>query len=127
MENAPELLEKLRSTALCGWLPLEGAEMFQNCFDLETVRLRAGEALDCAGRLGLVLSGELVCGESVLRPGELFGAERDGAGRLRPVPASVLARRDSEAALWDAAVLTSVCYRACWFHGRFVLEAEKLL
>lgn len=127
MENNPELLEKLRSTALCGWLPPEGVEMFQNCFDLETRPLRAGEALDCAGRLGLVLSGELAWGEKVLYPGELLGAARDQGGRLRPVPASVLARRDSEIALWDGAVLTSVCYRACWFHGRFVLEAERRL
>ena len=101
--------------------------MFQNCFDLEAVALRSGERLDCAGRLGLVLSGEVACGETVLAPGALLGAARDEVGRPRPFPVSVLARRDSEIALWDGAVLTSVCYRACWFHGRLVLEVEKRL
>ena len=125
MENSAELL--LRSTALCSWLPPEGVEMFQNCFDLEAVRLRAGETLDCAGRLGLVLSGELMCGEDALGPGELLGAVRDEAGRPRPVPVTVLARQSSEIALWDSAVLTSVCYRACWFHGRFVQEVGARL
>ena len=127
MQNSTELWEKLRRTALCDWMPPEGAEMFQNCFDLETVYLRAGQDLDSAGRLGLVLSGALACGETALGPGALFGAARDEGGRLRPIPASVSAQRDSEIALWDGAVLTSVCYRACWFHGRFVLEAGNRL
>lgn len=127
MENSLELLEKLRRTELLRWLPPEGAEMFQNCFDLETVRLRAGETLDSAGRLGLVLSGGLRRGDRLLGPGTLFGAVRQQAGPAHPEPVSLSAERDSEVALWDGAVLTSVCYRACWFHGRFVLEAERAL
>lgn len=101
--------------------------MFQNCFDLETVRLRAGERRDLTGQLGLLLSGSLAHGGTVLTPGTLLGAARDGSGRLCPVQVSVSARQDSEIALWDGAVLTAVCYRACWFHGRFVLEAGKRL
>lgn len=122
-----EIWEKLRRTGRFDWLPREGVEMFQNCFDLETVCLRAGERRDFAGKLGLLLSGSLAQGGTVLTPGALFGAARDEGGRLRAAPVSVSARQDSEIALWDGAVLTDVCYRACWFHGRFVLEAEKRL
>ena len=125
METSTEILEKLRRTGLFDWLPQEGVEMFQNCFDLETACLPAGERRDFTGQLGLLLSGSLVCGGTVLAPGALLGAARDGGGRLYPAPFSVSARQDSEIALWDGAVLTAVCYRACWFHGRFVLEAEK--
>lgn len=121
------LLEKLRATDLCGWLPPEGVEMFENCFDLEAAVLPAGQVLNCAGRLGLVLSGEADCGGTIMGPGDLVGAARAPGGQPRAVSVAVRARRDSEIALWDGAVLTSVCYRACWFHGRFVQEVEKRL
>ena len=125
MESSANLLKKL--LPFLTWMPPEGLEMFQNCFDLEVEFLSAGERRDSGGRLGILLSGELERPSGPLEPGALLGAARREDGSLCGADVSVTALRDSEIAWLDGAVLTAVCYRACWFHGRFVLEAGKYL
>ena len=125
MEQSVDLLKKL--PPFLAWMPQEGLEMFQICFDLEVDVVPAGERRGSGGRLGILLSGELERLSGPLEPGALWGAARREDGSLCREDVSVTAVRDSEVAWLDGAVLTAVCYRACWFHGRFVLEAGRYL
>ena len=66
--------KEMREHPLFAWLPEEGFETFEACFDMEAENLGAGERRESRGRLGYLLSGRLhtADGEAV-RPGELFG------------------------------------------------------
>ena len=65
--------KEMREHPLFAWLPEEGFETFEACFDMEAENLGAGERRESRGRLGYLLSGRLHAadGEAV-RPGELF-------------------------------------------------------
>jgi len=114
--------KEMREHPLFAWLPEEGFETFEACFDMEAENLGAGERRESRGRLGYLLSGRLHAadGEAV-RPGELFGLSAAGGGRCltAQVPSTVI---------WmDREIMTRVCYFDCWFHGRFVTELKQAL
>ena len=117
--------ETLLKTELFAWTAPEDLEVLANCFDWEEERLAAGEHRKGMGRIGCLLEG--AAGDAAghaLAAGAIFGLTRDG----EPDPKSAVTARTDCRILWmDGDIMTSVCYRACWFHGRFVTEVRKRL
>lgn len=116
------LLTELLDRALFGWMTREDLAMLANCFDLREERLAAGDYRVCGGRMGYLLSGTAAdeAGRP-LEPGDLLGVP--GV----PTPESFTASEGCRILWMDGEIMTSVCYRACWFHGRFVTEVRKRL
>ena len=111
-----------------------------DCVGARTVRSRHGESIlaegDPARYLGVLLSGSAQV-ERVdyfgnrdilarLEPGEIFGESFACAG-VGARPVSVVAAREAEALLLEAARLTGPCGKACAFHGRVVNNLLRVL
>ena len=116
--------ETLLKTELFAWTAPEDLEVLANCFDWEEERLAAGEHRKGMGRIGCLLEGAAERHRAIVAAGAVFGLPRDG----EPDPKSAVTARTDCRILWmDGDIMTSVCYRACWFHGRFVTEVRKRL
>ena len=110
-----DIYDHLAADGRLSFLPREAVEIFEGCFDLRLLELRPGETFDAAGRLCYLLRGAGGVGERPVAPGTFFGVDRDRAERFT-------AASDCAQLLWDADVLSHVCYRACWFHVRLLNE-----
>lgn len=122
----------LRTVPLFAWLPEEAPDILNGCFDLETERLAAGESRQTAGRIGCVLEGGAAfrpqdADAASLSPGGVFGVLRDAQGFKRPQAGVLTAVTDCAVAWFDSSLISSVCYRACWFHVRLLREIDALL
>ena len=113
-----ELYDLLAADGRLSFLPRESVEIFEGCFDLHLLELRAGEGFDAAGRLGYLLRGTGSAGGRPVASGAFFGVDRDRGPRAERFTAET----DCSLLLWDADVLSHVCYRACWFHVRLLNE-----
>lgn len=113
-----DIYDRLTADGRLFFLPREAAEIFGGCFDLQLLELHAGDVFDAAGRLGYLLDGTGRAGGRPLASGAFFGVGRD----KRPRAERFTAETDCSLLLWDADVLSHVCYRACWFHVRLLNE-----
>lgn len=124
-------LKVLGKDPLFSWCPPENLRFFANCFDLEVMELPTGSTCFSNGRLGYLMSGDGVLTYSQIdrsiSAGILFGVSESPSGKLRPCDVALEAKSNSTILWMDADCMTSVCYRACWFHDRFILEAKPLL
>lgn len=121
-------VNQLLTTRLFGWMTAAELEFLANCFDAEAELLSAGESRSRPGWIGYLLSGEAALHDGRERrsagAGCLFGLrEEDGGGG----DIAVTAVTDCLTVWMNEDIMTSVCYRACWFHGRFVTEARRSL
>lgn len=120
-------MEKLRAQPLFSWLPEEGVETFSACFDLEAEEIPAGESRNSGARIGYLLEGEAELEPAgTAAPGTLLGAMPAGGGTGWTAEVRLTARTPVTVVWMNREILTNVCYAACWFHGRFIAEAEKL-
>jgi len=123
-------ISKLLETPLFDWIPAEGLTMLANCFDMEAQLLPAGQAQDSGGRIGYLLSGALCpagAQSPQILPGTLLGVSLQANGDCLFEKTRLRALADSVIVWMDCDIMTSVCYRACWFHGRFVTQAKECL
>lgn len=113
---------------LFSWLAPADLEMLVNCFDMEQDALAKGDRRESSGRLGYLLAGEGSLsrdGErATVQQGAFFGAAAAMEGTVYAGEVEFAADGDCQILWMGREILTSVCYRACWFHGRFVMEAN---
>ena len=121
------MLELLRQVPLFAWMPEEGADTLSACFDLCVEELSAGETRFADGRVGCLLRGtasfQTCDGARPLRPGEVFALDRD----RQSIPGTLTAGEDCAVAWFRRDLVRHVCYRACWFHARLILEIDRQL
>ena len=121
------MLELLHQSPLFAWLPEEGADTLSACFDLCVEELKAGETRPTDGRVGCLLRGTAAFqtdgGARPLLPGEVFALGRD----RQSVPGVLTAGENCAVAWFRRDLVLHVCYRACWFHARLILEIDKQL
>ncbi len=132
MECMEQHLDALRQQPLFSWMPLQGLNLFQGCFDLTVQELPAGSSSPVQNKIGCLLQGEASLqsdrASRRLLPGELFGAALDSAGVPCPEDGTLAPSPEGCTVVWmEFDILRSVCYRACWFHARFVQEVLALL
>lgn len=118
--------QELKSSELFAWISEEGVEMFSNCFDLEVEQIPAGQSRESRGRIGCLLSGEAAAGRR-LAADDIVGVMLERGGALRSEEFTLYAEQPCCVVWMNGEILTSVCYRACWFHGRLLLELRRLL
>ena len=126
------LYELLKDQPFWHWLPREGGRYFDACFHMDWETIPAGERRESRGRVGYLISGraQLRSERGLVRAGEgqLFGVVQPGRPETRRMEETTLtAVTDCRVAWLDGDVLTSVCYAACWFHARLILEVEQWL
>lgn len=123
--------EALLHAQLFNWMSESDFEMLANCFDMEVEQLSAGKSCESRGRLGYLLFGSgCVCHGDWKAPvvaGAVWGLENDPASDFSPAKETLTAWEDCQLIWLNYDIMTSVCYRACWFHGRFITEAKKCL
>ena len=119
--SAMKLYDLIRSDSSLSFLPPEGVRIFDGCFDLTLRELPPGARFDTAGRLAYLLRGSGEVGAWDMESGTFFGL--DAAGM--PERQVFTAHTRCLLLLWDDAVLTGVCYGACWFHARLIEEAKR--
>lgn len=119
--------DELMHTPLFSWIVEEGLEMFSNCFDMEAEEIPAGECRDSRGRVGYLLSGAALVNDGPPAGDGVFGVRLLENGTFSMEEAAIRAERPCVVVWMNPEILTSVCYRACWFHGRLILEMRKLL
>lgn len=121
------MLELLYEAPLFAWLPAEGAETLSACFDLCVEELEPGESRPAGGRVGCLLRGGAVFqtgGDArALEPGRVFALDRD----RNPLPGVLTAGEGCAVAWFHRDLVRHVCYRACWFHARLILEIGRQL
>lgn len=119
------MLELLHQVSLFAWLPEEGAETLSACFDLCVEELKAGDTRSSGDRIGCLLRGAagFRSGETVwtLHSGQVFALGRDKS----PLPGVLTAGENCAVAWFRRDLVCHVCYRACWFHARLILEIDK--
>ena len=118
--------QELMGSKLFSWISAEGVEMFSNCFDLEVERIPAGESRESRGRIGYLLSGKAEAGRD-LAADDAAGVTLEEDGTLHWEDFTLRAEEPCVVIWMNGEILTSVCYRACWFHGRLILEMRRLL
>ena len=101
--------------------------MFSNCFDLEAERIPAGESRESRGRIGYLLSGKATAAGLDLAAEDAAGVTLEEDGTFRRQEFTLRAVEPCAVAWMNGEILTSVCYRACWFHGRLLQEMTRLL
>ena len=121
--------EELRREECWNRLPETGGEFFDACFDMEAETIPAGALRQSRGRVGYLISGraQLRTEDDLIHAGEgtLFGAVQPGTAETRrPQETELWAVTECQVLWLDGAVLRNVCYAACWFHARFIWEAE---
>ncbi len=116
-----DVYDCIRGDATLGFLPPECVEPFEGCFDMTLLELPPGARFDSKGRLAYLLRGSGEVGAWDTEAGGFFGV--DAAGR--PERQVFTSHTSCLLLLWDAAVLTNVCYRACWFHARLIETARR--
>lgn len=120
-------IHDLMAAPLFSWISQPGMEMLANCFDMEAEKLVPGACRQSRGRIGYILSGTADTERGKLVPGGILGVRllEDGGFCLEE---ALLCAREHCTVVWmDPDILSSVCYRACWFHGRFVTEIKQVL
>ena len=111
------------------WLPPEGGQYFDACFNMDLQRVAAGERCESRGRVGYLISGSAQLhtprGSEQAGEGTFFGVFQPRRSESRRTEETQLLAQTDCALLWmDADVLTSVCYAACWFHARLIREVD---
>lgn len=119
--------QELLGSELFSWISEEGVEMFSNCFDLEVERIPAGESRESRGRIGYLLSGKATAAGRDLAADDAAGVTLEEDGTFRRQEFTLRAVEPCAVAWMNGEILTSVCYRACWFHGRLLQEMTRLL
>lgn len=119
--------QELLGSELFSWISEEGVEMFSNCFDLEAERIPAGESRESRGRIGYLLSGKATAAGLDLAADDAAGVTLEEDGTFRRQEFTLRAVEPCAVAWMNGEILTSVCYRACWFHGRLLQEMTRLL
>mgnify|MGYP003515546582 FL=1 len=124
-----KLYELLKDQPFWQWLPREGGRYFDACFNMDAETVPAGEHRQTKGRVGYLISGRahLKSGDGLDRAGEgtFFGVVQPGRPETRKMVGTDLWAVTECKVLWlDGAVLSSVCYAACWFHARLIREVD---
>ena len=120
--------EELTALPLMSYLPAEAMDVMPNCFELRFENINAGSTRSSKGRLGYLVSGRGSIRGRELRTDDVFGAgENPMTGKLRLVDEIFSAASDSRVLWLEGEILSNVCYRACWFHGRLVQELTRRL
>ena len=121
--------QELLKEELFRWMGEAELSVLSNCFDMETEWLPAGRTAVIGERIGYLLSGSahLSCGEKTVdaASGTVFGAQWAETTENCLTETAITAREDCRIILADKEMMQSVCYRACWFHGRFITEAKR--
>lgn len=108
------------------FLPEEGVERFDGCFDFTTESVAPGEKVSADGRLGILLDGRgVISNDGRIRTGQrgmLFGVKRGADGREHPAEGWYQAATSSIVVWSGFDIIVRVCYGSCWFHGRFRQE-----
>lgn len=115
---------------LFAWMNLADIAILANCFDMYAEKLLTGQVIDSKGRLGYLLSGQVVLLDKIpqsVTSDMAFGVQYKHGREASPNEIQLKALEDSVIIWADAEIMTSVCYRACWFHGRFIDEVKKRL
>lgn len=113
--------EKITAGTDLSWLPEEAYETFSGCFDLRVEEMAAGKRFDTAGCIACLLRGAGEVGASDLEEGAFLGIDAQG----RPQRQVFTSHVSCTLLVLDDAVMKHVCYRACWFHARFLEEARR--
>lgn len=122
-------IDQIMKRPLFAWLPRSGMDMLANCFNMEAERIPAGEKRSTRGRIGYLLSGCAIIpdGQTPVGQDNLLGVRCLENHEIQAEETSLTAV-EACCVLWmEEEILTSVCYRACWFHGRFITEMKRML
>ena len=121
------------------WMDREARDMLENCFDWTEETLPPGAAVQTAGRVGWLLSGEGLfdpsdpadpaeaAGSKIVSQGGVIGVKRAANGDREREDGTVTAKALCEIAWFDYDLLRFSCYRGCWFHARVMREVEEAL
>ena len=122
-------MQELLKEELFSWMGEAELNVLSNCFDMEVERLPEGRTAAIGSRIGYQLSGSarLSCGKETadIASGAVFGVPwAENTGNCLAETA-ITAWEDCRIIWADKEIMQSVCYRACWFHGRFITEVNK--
>lgn len=115
------LYETMAAEPALAYLPPEAAELWEGCFDLRLHELPPGARFDTTGCVACLLRGTGEVGAWEIARGAFFGIDAQG----NPERQIFTSHTSCQLLLWDSAVMAHVCYRACWFHARFVDEVRR--
>ncbi len=115
------IYEYIAAESALSYLPPEAAEIWEGCFDLKLHELPPGARFDTTGRVAYLLRGAGEVGAWEIERGAFFGVNARGT----PERQVFTSHTGCLLLLWDSLIMTHVCYRACWFHARFVDEVRR--
>ena len=113
---AQTLYDHIAADPRLSFLPPECEEVFSGCFDMRLLELAPGARFDTAGCVAYLLEGSGEIGAWDTDSGVFFGVSADG----RPQRQTFTTHTSCLLLLWNDDVITRVCYRACWFHVKFL-------
>ena len=126
--------EPMLSAPLFQWMPKEGLENFEGCFDLEAEEILRSETRATKGRIGYLLSGSALLERAdgfpkAITEGYLFGISLSPKEGISFEKEDALLTAFSNCViLWiDYEKARFVCYGGCWFHARLLQEIPKYL
>lgn len=126
--------KQVLASPLFQWMPEDGLENFEGCFDMEMEDVMRSESRTTNGRIGYLLSGAALLEKEnrfpkAISEGYLFGISLSPKEGISFEKEDVLLSALSDCRiLWmDCEKLGFICYGGCWFHARLLQEIPRYL
>ena len=134
MASIHDYKDKLFASSLFQWMPEEGLDNFEGCFDLESEELLCSETRWTENRIGYLLSGNAILERegqfpAIISEGHLFGVSLSSRADISyEAENAAISAISNCTVLWmDYEKSRFVCYGGCWFHARLLLEIKEHL